>query len=114
MTKAFSNRLLAAAICALAVSGAATVAQADVLFHNVTDQTLHFSMTCNGTGQDDYTIDPHSSGSLYCKNGSDAAVVTIRTDHGGYDEVVRAVVYDGSSYRLGYDGQGDVSLAPGA
>lgn len=103
---------IAAAIGVLAFVGVATGAKADVRFHNVTDQTLHFSMTCNGRAMDDWTITPYSSGSIDCTNGSSDAIVQIRTSHGRYDEVVRAVVHDGYSYRLGYDQDGDVSIAP--
>ena len=37
--------------------------------------------------------------------------MTLRTNHGNYDEVVRKVVVDGASYVIGYDHSGDVSIA---
>lgn len=112
MTQISLTRIAAAAIGALVVVGVATGARADMRFQNLTDQSLHFSMTCNGTALDAWTITPHGSGAVDCTNGSSEAVVQILTSHGRYDEVVRAVVHDGYSYRLGYDRDGDVSIAP--
>jgi hypothetical protein len=95
---------------ALLTLGAASAARADVRFHNVTDQPIHFSITCDGDGKDTWTVAPHSSKDLYCNNGSHAAQVVIRTDHGNHDEVVRATVWDGREYKLGYDTDGDVNI----
>jgi hypothetical protein len=108
------SRFAAAGIGALALVAATTAARADVRFHNITGEALHFSITCTGNGNDDWSIAPYSSGAISCTNGSPVAVVTIRTDRGPVDDVVRAVVHDGFSYRLGYDNTGDVSIAPGA
>lgn len=112
MTRISITRVAVAAIGALVAAVAATGAKADMRFQNLTDQTLHFSMTCNGTALDPWTITPHGSGAIDCTNGSPEALVEILTKHGRYDEVVRAVVHDGYSYRLGYDRDGDVSIAP--
>jgi hypothetical protein len=113
MTAFFNARTFAAAaVAGLVTLGGARAAKADVIFHNLTTQPIHFTMACTSGGGDAWTIDPLASGAIYCKNDSPAAVVVIRTNHGGYDEVVRRVVVDGSSYNIGYDRAGDVSIAP--
>jgi hypothetical protein len=112
MTYASATRIAAAAFGGLALVGLTTAARADMLFHNLTGQTLHFSISCDGTGSDQWSIYPNDTGKLVCNNGSQAARVVIRTDHGPYDEVVRATVHDGGAYNLGYDRDGDVSIAP--
>jgi hypothetical protein len=103
-----SRRVLFAA--ALLSLGAVSAARADVRFHNETDQPVHFSITCNGDEADTWTISPHGTKDLYCDNGSSAAMVEIRTDHGNHDEVVHATVWDGSAYVLGFDDDGDVNI----
>jgi hypothetical protein len=113
MAHTFVIRTVAATCGALALVGLTTVANASVLFHNTTDQTLHFSMTCNGAGYDPWTIAPHSTGSIACTNDSPLAQVEIRTDRDdGSVTVVRAAVFNGDAYALGYDREGDVNIAP--
>ena len=113
MTAFFNSRIVAAAAAlGLVAFGGASAAKADVVFHNLTSQSIHFTMSCTGNGSDLWTIAPHASGSIYCRNDSPAALVVIRTNHGGYDEVVRKTVVDGVSYDIGYDRDGDVSIAP--
>jgi hypothetical protein len=112
MTAFFNGRtVIAAAAAALVAFGGASVARADVRFNNLTSQAIHFTMSCDGGNGDGWTIDPHASGALYCNDGSPVALVTLRTNHGNYDEVVRKVVVDGASYVIGYDHSGDVSIA---
>jgi hypothetical protein len=102
--------LLAAGIVGLA--GLSGTARADVLFTNLTSQTLNFSISCAGSGgADAWRVNPHSTGALTCRNGADSAQVTIRTQHSNGTEVVRSTVFDGRSYDLGYDADGDVSIA---
>ena len=113
MTAIFNGRLAAAAAFAALVGvGASSAAHASVEFTNITSQAIHFTMSCDGTVGDPWRIDPHASGALSCNNGSQAAVVVIRTDDGnGGGAVVRATVWDGRRYTIGYDHAGDVSIA---
>ena len=109
MSTIFNGRRVVFA-AALLTMASASAARADVRFHNLTDQPIHFSMNCDGSGADDWTVGPYGTKNLYCTNGSDSAEIVIRTDHGDRDEVVRATVWDGRGYDLGYDRDGDVNI----
>ncbi len=109
MNSILTGRLVAAA-AALMTLGAVSAAHADMTFRNTTDQPIHFGISCNGDAQDYWTVAPYGSRSLYCNNGSRAAVVEIVTAHDDHDEVVHRTVWDGHSYKFGYDRDGDVSI----
>jgi hypothetical protein len=104
-----TGRLVAVA-AALMTLGAVSAARAEMMFRNSTDQPVHFSISCDGDGQDHWTVAPYGTRSLFCNNGSRAAVVEIVTTHGGYDDVVHYTVWDGQTYKLGYDRDGDVNM----
>ncbi len=94
------------------IAGFTGAARANTLFTNLTGETVHFTTSCAGaSGTDAWRVAPHSTGSLYCKAGESSMQVTIRTDRGPVDHVVRATVLDGHSYDLGFDDDGDVSIA---
>lgn len=99
---------IAAAAGAIAAPGAA---RADVLFHNTTGQTVYFGVSCNGTGTDQWSVAPFATRSVVCENGSAAMRVYLLTDDTRGEVTVRATAWDGRSYNLGYDGDGDMSLA---
>lgn len=105
-----SNRRISTAVFALFTLGSASMAHADVLFHNVTDQPIVFSVACTGTAPNEFTVAPGGDEQIYCSNGAQSAQVEIRTNHGSYDEVVHAVVWDGQGYELDYDDDGDVNI----
>jgi len=104
------NRGILTAVFTLFALGTASMAHADVLFHNITDQPIVFSMSCNGNGFDEYTVAPGGDQQLYCTNGSPSAQVKIITNDGDHDEVVHAIVWNGQRYELGYDEDGDVNI----
>jgi hypothetical protein len=90
---------------------AAPAAHADMIFRNTTGRTLHFELTCNGTGMDTWSLGPYGWRSIYCNNGSRVAAVRIRTDHyNGMEMVVRSTVFDGGTYVLGFDRGGNVNI----
>lgn len=90
--------------------GITSAARADVLFHNTTGHTVFFGVTCDGSGVDQLTLAPYGNRSLVCNNGSQEMRVFIKTAHGADTVTVRALVWDGSTYNLGYDGDGDMSI----
>jgi hypothetical protein len=109
MVRKFSISLGLAAL--LATSAAAVPsAHANMVFRNTTDRALRFEITCNDGRVDLWTVAPYGYRSLYCNNGSPVARVRIRTNHGDDVMVVRTTVYDGLSYVLGYDRDGDVNI----
>ena len=101
--------LVLGAVTAAGLALAAPHAQAAVAFRNITNRPLKFVMDC-GNGQDLWRINPGASANIRCNNDAPAARVVIHTDHNGQDVVVRAVVYDGLAYRIGYDTDGDVNI----
>jgi len=101
------NHRIFSAVFALFALGAAPMAHADVYFHNIADQPIVFSVSCNGTGSNEFTVAGNGDQQIYCTNGSQAAQVEIRTDDG---TVVHAIVWNGRSYELGYDEDGDVNI----
>lgn len=107
----FSKIATRFALLAAGIAGLSGAAEANVMFTNLTGQTVHFSASCAGSsGSDAWAVDPHSDGAITCTNGATSMQVTIRTRHDDGDEVVRATVYDGRSYNLDYDRDGDVSI----
>jgi hypothetical protein len=109
MSTMFNSRRVVFAATLLTM-GTVSAARADMRFHNVTDQPIHFSISCADEEMDTWTVEPWTTKALYCDNGSPSAEVVIRTDHGTHDEVVRATVWDGRGYNLGFDGDGDVNI----
>jgi hypothetical protein len=81
-----------------------------VLFHNVTEQPIVFSVACTGTAPNEFTVARGGDEHIYCSNSAQSAQVIIRTNHRSYDEVVQAVVWDGPGYEHGYDDDGDVNI----
>jgi hypothetical protein len=110
MSTIFTSRLVAFGAAALLTAGVASTARADVAFRNVTGEPIHFGFSCDGYGQDAWTVAPYRTLSIYCNNGSRVATVEIRTAHRHHDEVVRSTVWDGRTYELGFDGDGDVNI----
>ncbi len=104
-------RLFGALIAGAVAVGMTSAARADVLFHNTTGHTVFFSVTCDGNGVDQWTLAPYGNRSLVCNNGAPEMRVFIKTAHGPDTVTVRATVWDGRTYNLGYDGDGDVSIA---
>ncbi len=108
-----ASRLLAAGVV-LATLGAAQAAHASIHFTNITDNALRFQLRC----EDDsvlttWRIEPHATANIFCRNQASVAHLRIYTDRdNGQQIVVRSLVYDGSSYLLGYDGDGDVNVKP--
>lgn len=106
----FARRTLAGAFV-VAGLGIAQTAHAEIRFTNITDAALKFQIQCEGGTVDNWSIAPHTTGTLYCRNGAPAAHIRIVTGHpNGRDAVVTGQVFDGRSYSLGYDNAGDVSI----
>ena len=106
-------RTLALGAALLAVTGFASVARADVVFANATDQDVVFTFHCPGGANDRWTVPSGDRLSLYCRNGASSATVRIVTDEDSGDRmIVSGRVYDGRSYRIDYDAEGDVSFQP--
>jgi hypothetical protein len=106
------SRLLAVA-GAVAIVAGASAARADFRIENPTDATLVFHIQCHGGGSDDlYRIVPHSYQTLYCFNGGSAEMRVYTRHPNGASVVVRGTVYNGGTYRLHYDGDGDVNVFP--
>jgi hypothetical protein len=106
-----AGRLLAAGV-AIATLGAAQAAHASIHFTNVTDNALNFQLQCeDDTVQTTWTIQPHATANIFCRNGARAANLRIYTDRSnGERMVVRGLVYDGANYLLHYDNDGDVNV----
>ena len=106
-----TSRFFSVALGGFALIGVSSVAHADMLFHNITDETLYFGLSCNGSGIDQWAIAAHDTRSIVCRNGSSVASVEIRTrERDGGHAVVHATVYNGVGYDLGFDDDGDVSI----
>ena len=88
----------------------ATTAHANMVFRNLTGQTVHFDITCNDGVIDGWNIAPHGWRSIFCNNGSQVARVRIRTNRGDFERVVRTTVFDGQVYVLDYDRCGAVNI----
>ena len=113
MFSKFATRIALMAAGTIGIAGLSHAASASVLFNNLTSQDLRFTTACaKDTSTQEWVVDPHARGALYCRNGSDEMQVTIRTQRSnGTVEVVRSTVFDGRAYDLGYDDDGDVSIA---
>ena len=106
-------RTLALVAALLGVTGLASAARADVVFANATDQDVVFTFHCPGGDYDRWTIPSGDRLSLYCRNGASTASIRIVTDEDSGDRmVVSGRVYDGRTYRIDYDADGDVSYQP--
>lgn len=100
----------AIATAAVLTFGTVASANASMIFRNTTDRSVHFGITCSDGDYDWWTVAPHGTKDLYCRNRSDRALVEIRTSHSDGDEVVHAVVHDHNTYLLHYDDDGDVNI----
>jgi hypothetical protein len=111
MASHLATRLAALAAMVLGVAGMARAAHADIGFTNVTDESLVFNLQCPAGSLDTWRIAPHSHLNIYCTSGARAANIAIRTTHrDGRAYIVRGTVYDGRSYAIGHDDDGDVSF----
>jgi hypothetical protein len=111
MASKLSIRLAALAALVLGIGGMASAAKADIGFTNVTDETLVFNLQCPNGSVDTWQIYPHRHLNIYCTNNAGAAAISIRTRHSdGRAFVVRGTVYDGRTYLIGHDDDGDVSI----
>jgi hypothetical protein len=94
----------------LAATGMASAAHADMVFANATDESVVFTFHCAGGTYDRWTVPSGQQLSLYCNNGADAASVRIVTrEPDGSQTTVSGTVFDGRTYRIEFDADGDVS-----
>jgi hypothetical protein len=111
MASKLSIRLAALGALFIGIGGMASAAKADIGFTNVTDETLVFNLRCPYGSVDTWQIYPHRHINIYCTNNAGAATISIRTRHrDGRAYIVRGTVYDGRTYALGHDDDGDVTF----
>ncbi len=104
------KQFLAAAVV-IGTLGAVQAAHASIHFTNITDNALRIQLRCDDDSVTTlWKIEPHATANIFCRNGANVAHLRINTNQDGEERVVRGLVYDGSTYLLGYDGEGDVSF----
>jgi hypothetical protein len=101
MTRKITTRVFLTA-AAIVTVGILQSADASIHFTNVTDSALNFQLQCeDDTVQTTWTIQPHATANICCRNGARAANLRIYTDRSnGERMVVRSLVYDGANYML--------------
>jgi hypothetical protein len=97
-----------AAVVGATIMGSANAA---VRFINVADRPVIFTMRCEDSDQTyrwrvrvDHSLD------VTCNNGAARALVRLYTDDEDTTHVVSRVVFDGLSYDLGFNNDGDASI----
>jgi len=70
-----------------------------------------FQIRCHGGGSvQTFRLAPRSYDDIYCTNGADAEMRVYTDRDNGDSVVVHGTVFDGNTYRLFYDSDGDVSF----
>jgi hypothetical protein len=109
MTRNFGRKALLGTATAAALGGSMIAsAQAAMRFTNVADRPIIFTIRCADDSETDrWTVGEGRTLSLACNNGASEALVRLFTSDGA---VVSRAVVDGSSYDLGFDGDGDATI----
>jgi len=104
--------LLGMATAALVGTSIIGSANAAVQVTNVSDRPIVFTIRCEDDSRTDrWSVRVGHTLDLTCNNGASRALVRLYTDNGELTHVISQVVYDGASYDVGFNRDGNASIS---
>lgn len=104
--------LLGTATAALVGTSIIGSANAAMRFTNVSDRAIVFTIRCEDDRETDrFWVRVGHYLDLTCNNGASRALVRLYTDNGELTHVISRVVYDGATYDVGFNRDGNASIS---